>query len=402
MKTKLLSRKISNCKNHIFTFLIIFLMTITSFSQSDGINFACGPAVTFSFNSQPAGEVNGYSYWTDGTDNANTGDSYLLFVQTLDSIPGSGNGGEYDRWEVHVAGANPFPGPSPSDPLDPNTFGILYFYSPPLNGVSPPCDVNWIVDSLVASFLPCTSLTPTCFGSPIVDCEDADNDGFTTCDGDCDDTVAAINPGVDEVPYNGIDDDCNPATLDDDLDQDGYVNADDCDDLEFDVFPGATEFCDGLDNNCDGQIDEGIDGCIDGVIIEYCDDKQKKVLICHNDKTICVSINAMDAHLAHGDYLGTCGGSGREAEVLAEETPTSYDVVSWPNPTSDSFNVKLLTPNTTDKVSLEAFDINGRLIHSNEIKGNEDYQFGNQLNSGIYFVRLSQADKTKVVKLIKQ
>jgi len=38
----------------------------------------------------------------------------------------------------------------------------------------------------------------------------------------------------------------------------GYAdNANDCDDRSADVAPGKTEICDGFDNNCDGQIDEG-------------------------------------------------------------------------------------------------------------------------------------------------
>lgn len=41
--------------------------------------------------------------------------------------------------------------------------------------------------------------------------------------------------------------------------------------------------------------------------IEFCDDKNKKAYICHNGKTICVSVNAIAAHLAHGDELGQCG-----------------------------------------------------------------------------------------------
>ena len=43
-----------------------------------------------------------------------------------------------------------------------------------------------------------------------------------------------------------------------DADQDGYFNNVDCDDNNATVFPGAMEICDGLDNNCDGEVDEGI------------------------------------------------------------------------------------------------------------------------------------------------
>jgi len=43
-----------------------------------------------------------------------------------------------------------------------------------------------------------------------------------------------------------------------DLDGDGVVLADDCDDEDADVHPGADEVCDEIDNNCDGEIDEGL------------------------------------------------------------------------------------------------------------------------------------------------
>jgi hypothetical protein len=50
-----------------------------------------------------------------------------------------------------------------------------------------------------------------------------------------------------------------------DHDQDGFVSAehpeeggDDCDDDRAETFPDAPELCDGLDNDCDSLIDEGV------------------------------------------------------------------------------------------------------------------------------------------------
>ena len=85
--------------------------------------------------------------------------------------------------------------------------------------------------------------------------DDADEDGFSVADGDCDDFAANVNPDAAEVPYNGIDDDCDSATPDDDLDGDGIGLARDCDDEDAGVNPDALETCNGIDDNCDGAID---------------------------------------------------------------------------------------------------------------------------------------------------
>lgn len=84
---------------------------------------------------------------------------------------------------------------------------------------------------------------------------------------DCDDTNAAVNPGVPELLCSGVDEDCNPATGDEeDRDGDGAGSCTDCNDIDMSIGPMVAESCDGIDNNCDGVVDEGFpDGDADDV-----------------------------------------------------------------------------------------------------------------------------------------
>ncbi len=122
---------------------------------------------------------------------------------------------------------------------------------------------------------------PRCLCGP-----DAPAKYTATVTGDCDDGKAAVNPRGAES-CNGLDDDCDQATdeegasgcrtryYDGDGDGHGVLSppprclcapdapgkytaevADDCNDLNPQVYPGATESCNGLEDDCDGQTDE--------------------------------------------------------------------------------------------------------------------------------------------------
>ncbi len=89
---------------------------------------------------------------------------------------------------------------------------------------------------------------------------DDDGDGYTEEEGDCDDENTNVSPGETEVAYDGLDNDCDPSTPDDDLDGDGYTVDEDCDDTDASANPGEVEdYSDGVDNDCDGDVDERFD-----------------------------------------------------------------------------------------------------------------------------------------------
>jgi hypothetical protein len=62
-----------------------------------------------------------------------------------------------------------------------------------------------------------------------------------------------MGAGADDVFYDGVDSDCDGSD-DFDQDEDGFVQDDDCDDLNPEVFPGAEEVADDvIDQDCDGE-----------------------------------------------------------------------------------------------------------------------------------------------------
>ena len=81
--------------------------------------------------------------------------------------------------------------------------------------------------------------------------------GASALDGDCDDGDAAWNPAAVESDCTDPNDyNCDGSVGYSDVDGDGFAACSECDDANAANFPGATEMCDGADNDCDGTVDE--------------------------------------------------------------------------------------------------------------------------------------------------
>ena len=144
---------------------------------------------------------------------------------------------------------------------------------------------------------------------------DMDGDGYTTCAGDCEDNNPNVHPGVMEV-CDGIDNNCD-GMIDEGFDQDGdgvTTCAGDCDDNDPNNYPGNTEICDGQDNNCDDEVDEGFDQDGDGVTVcaGDCDDNDPNnypgnTEICDGQDNNCDSM-IDEGFDQDGDGVTTCAG----------------------------------------------------------------------------------------------
>ena len=168
--------------------------------------------------------------------------------------------------------------------------------------------------------------------------EDADADGFLTCE-DCIDTDANTNADASEI-CDGVDNDCDGVIPADEADEDGdgYIGCvDDCDDSNPDAWPGNPngEICDGSDNDCDGVLpDDEVDADLDGFAeCEECDDTNPDVNpdateVCDGEDNDCDGVVPDEESDVDNDGWRPCNGDCDDLAASANPDITTEEFCS--------------------------------------------------------------------------
>lgn len=221
-------------------------------------------------------------------------------------------------------------------------------------------------------------------GSEVLYYVDADNDGF----GDADDAGTSS---------------CAPIAG-------SVTNNDDCDDDDEDINPSATEVCDGVDNNCDGDTDEGF------TMITYYEDADNDT---YGDATSSVQDCAQptgyvtndddcdDANAAAHPGATEIVGNGVDENCdgvdgyLGIEETILANLNVYPNPGTSSVVLNMNHGWNGFQVTFAGVDGKEISLTSVQKSANELEFNTDSLVSGVYFIRLTSTEGTALVRWVK-
>lgn len=94
--------------------------------------------------------------------------------------------------------------------------------------------------------------------------------------------------------------------------------------------------------------------------------------------------------------------AGNDLPIETEALPAGFNVNVFPNPSSNQFKLIINSGNRNEQIMLHVYDATGKLIETKtNLNAGSVIEIGNAYKQGIYFVRISQGNDHKELKLVK-
>jgi len=129
-----------------------------------------------------------------------------------------------------------------------------------------------------------------------------------------------------------------------------------------------------------------------------CGNNSDKVMVCHNGNTICISNSAVQTHLNHGDYLGSCT-INRVDNAITQTNGDSSIITVYPNPVREKITIRVGALNTGAVVQI--YNAIGILVETERLTNNTTEISAKTLPAGVYYVRIKNGSITTMHKIIK-
>jgi hypothetical protein len=257
-------------------------------------------------------------------------------------------------------------------------------------------------------------------GTPVTSCTNP-GAGWVANNTDCDDTNASINTVASEI-CNDLDDNCN-SLVDDgltftnyygDADGDSYgdlnnsiydcaqpngyvTNSSDCDDTNGNTYPGATEICNTIDDNCNGQTDEGVQTVyfIDSDGDTY-GNPSVSILACTQpagyttDDTDCNDTNA-NINPGAEDIAGNGIDENCDGQIDNSIFELETIIALYPNPTRTELNIQVGSALIGEQLYM--FDAVGKLVYKQQLLTTQTTLNVSNFADGNYLVRIGEVMK---------
>jgi hypothetical protein len=131
-----------------------------------------------------------------------------------------------------------------------------------------------------------------------------------------------------------------------------------------------------------------------------CGNNNDKVMICHNNNTICIASAAVQEHLDHGDHLGGCTASVARIDTENETVEAiSRKVIVYPNPVTEDLNLKVSGIEAGSV--LKMYNQNGALVKTILVRGTSEAISVRGLPAGLYFLQMKSRGVLITKKIVK-